>query len=110
MSDPNTVSVSLMGKEYMIACPPGAEAQLQEAADFLNSKMKEIRGSGKIIGLERIAVLAALNISHEYLQHNQQQNKQAELEQRQVDMEVQLQRLNQRLDSTLQKRSPRSDG
>jgi len=109
MSDANTVSVSLLGKEYMIACPAGSEPQLQQAADYLNEKMKEIRGAGKTIGLERIAIMAALNISHELVQHNQQQAEQAEMEQRQAAMEDQLERLNQRLDASLQKRAAASE-
>jgi cell division protein ZapA len=38
-----------------------------QAVDYLNKKMLEIRDSGKVIGLERIAIMAALNIAHEYL-------------------------------------------
>jgi len=104
MSDANTVSVSLMGKEYMIACPVGAEEQLLQAAQQLDEKMKEIRGASKTVGLERIAILAALHISHELLQHNNQQDEHNALAQRQTEMEQQLETLNRRLDSTLQKR------
>ena len=104
MSDANSVSVSLLGKEYMIACPAGAEDELLRAASYLNEKMKEIRGAGKTVGLERIAILAALNISHELVKHDQQQEEQAEMEKRQAEMEAQLERLNARLDSSLQNR------
>lgn len=109
MSDANTVSVSLMGKEYMIACPAGSEKQLLQAAQQLNAKMKEIRGAGKTVGLERIAILAALHISHELLLHNNQQDEHNALAQRQSDMEQQLEKLNHRLDSSLQKRPAPSE-
>ena len=66
-ADARTVTVKLLDKEYTISCPDGAEAELLASADYLNQKMQEIRGSGKIIGLERIAVMAALNISYELL-------------------------------------------
>jgi len=102
MSDANTVSVSLLGKEYMIACPAGAEKELQQAADYLNGKMKEIRGAGKTVGLERIAILAALNISHELIQQQQHKEQQSAVEQ-------QLQQLNQRLDASLQNRDPKPE-
>lgn len=109
MSDANTVSVSLMGKEYMIACPAGAEDQLLQAARQLDEKMKDIRGASKTVGLERIAILAALHISHELLQHNNQQDEHTALAQRQTEMEQQLEKLNRRLDSTLKKRPAASE-
>ena len=105
MSDANTVSVSLLGKEYMIACPAGAEPELLRAAEYLNGKMKEIRGAGKTVGLERIAILAALNISHELVQHNTQQEAQAVADKRQAEVEAQLEKLNKRLDDSLKKQS-----
>lgn len=109
MNSANTVSVSLLGKEYMIACPAGAEDELLRAASYLNEKMKEIRGAGKTVGLERIAILAALNISHELVRHDLQQVEQAEMEKRQADMEAQLERLNARLDSSLKRRPRESE-
>lgn len=62
-----TVSVTLLGQDYKINCPKGHEADLQEAAEYLNNQMREIKASGKIIGLEKIAVIAALNITHDML-------------------------------------------
>ena len=51
----------------MIACDENERHDLQRAADHLDNKMREIRDSGKIIGSDRIAVMAALNITHEFL-------------------------------------------
>lgn len=63
----NNVSVSIMDKEYQVACPPDQQAELLLSAKHLDEQMRAIRSTGKVIGLERIAVMAALNISHELL-------------------------------------------
>jgi cell division protein ZapA len=65
--DKPTVSVAILGQTYKINCPKGHEAELKEAADFLNDQMNEIKAGGKNIPLEKIAVLAALNITHDML-------------------------------------------
>jgi len=61
------VTVSILGKEYKVACPREEQSALIAAATFLDERMREIRESGKVIGGERIAVMAALNLAHEYL-------------------------------------------
>ncbi|THB66139.1 MAG: cell division protein ZapA [Gammaproteobacteria bacterium] len=63
-----TVAVKILDKELLISCPRSEMDGLQEAASYLDSKMREIRNSGKVIGAERIAIMAALNIAHEMLQ------------------------------------------
>ena len=69
MSDsaPTTVSVRILDKEYQIACPADEVDSLTQSAKFLDTRMAEIRNSGKVVGLDRIAVIAALNITHEFL-------------------------------------------
>ena len=67
MNRPNTVSVDILDKEYQVACPPDEEAALAGAARDLDRHMRDIRSTGKVIGLERVAIMAALNISHELL-------------------------------------------
>ena len=62
------VSVRILEKEYQVACPADEQPDLQRAASMLNEKMREIRESGKVVGLDRIAVMAALNITNELLQ------------------------------------------
>lgn len=62
-----TLDVSIMGREYRVACPPDQEKELLEAVVYLDRKMREIREQGKVVGIERIAVMAALNIAHELL-------------------------------------------
>ena len=71
MTQPNTVTVHILDKEYCIACPAAERANLESAARYLDGKMREIRSGGKVIGADRIAVMAALNITHDLL-HKQQ--------------------------------------
>ncbi|MFZ8985220.1 MAG: cell division protein ZapA [Steroidobacteraceae bacterium] len=66
-NDSNRVSVKILEKEYHVACPPEQQAALVDSASLLNKRMKEIRDSGKVVGLDRIAVMAALNIANELL-------------------------------------------
>lgn len=72
MSDVRTVTVRILDKEYQVACPAEQEAELIVSASYLDKQMRSIRESGKVIGLERIAVMAALNISHELLRASEQ--------------------------------------
>ena len=67
MSEAKSLQVSIMGREFRVACPDDEQAGLLEAVDYLNKKMLEIRDAGKVIGIERIAIMAALNIAHEFL-------------------------------------------
>lgn len=61
------VSVRILEKEYFVACPYEERSDLLDSAEYLNSKMREIRDTGKIVGLDRIAVMAALNLANELL-------------------------------------------
>ena len=66
-ADPKALQVNVMGREFRVACPESEQKELLEAVDYLNKKMDEIRDNGKVIGIERIAIMAALNIAHELL-------------------------------------------
>jgi cell division protein ZapA len=61
------VEANILGRTFRIGCAPEEEAQVREAVDYLDAKMREIRDSGKVVGHERIAIMAALNIAHELL-------------------------------------------
>jgi len=63
----NPITVQILDKEYRIACPAGEEEALRESATFLNKRIIEVRESGKVIGPDRITVMAALNLAHEFL-------------------------------------------
>jgi cell division protein ZapA len=73
--DPARVSVRIMEKEYVVACPYDERSALLDAAEFLNARMREIKESGKVVGLDRIAVMAALNLAHEYLKGKDRESK-----------------------------------
>jgi len=62
-----TVEVNLLGRIYRVACDDGEREALMRAATYLDGKMNEIRQAGKVMGAERIAVMAALNVAHELL-------------------------------------------
>jgi cell division protein ZapA len=62
------VSVRILEKEYQVACPFDERSALLDAAEMLNGKMREIRDGGNVVGLDRIAVMAALNLANELLQ------------------------------------------
>ena len=64
------VSVRILEKEYQVACLPEERSELLDSAEYLNLKMREIRDAGSIVGLDRIAVMVALNLAHELLKVN----------------------------------------
>lgn len=61
------VSVRILDKEYQVACPASERTDLLDSAEILNAKMREIRDSGRVVGLDRIAVMAALNMANDLL-------------------------------------------
>ena len=65
--DANGMQVTIMGREFRVACTPDERKELLEAVDYLNRKMQEIKDQGKVTGMDRVAIMAALNISHEFL-------------------------------------------
>jgi cell division protein ZapA len=66
-ADPKSLQINVMGREFRVACPEEEQKGLLEAVEYLNRKMQEIRDNAKVVGLERIAIMAALNIAHELL-------------------------------------------
>jgi cell division protein ZapA len=75
--DSARVSVRIMEKEYVVACPYEERAALLDSAEYLNSRMREIRDSGKVVGHDRIAVMVALNLANELMRLK---NREAKLE------------------------------
>ena len=65
--DAGPISVSILDREYQFACQPDERKALKEAAIFLDERMRAIRGAGRLMALERIAVMTALNLSDELL-------------------------------------------
>jgi cell division protein ZapA len=68
--DKGAVTISLLGREFRVGCPEGEEKQLLASVDYLNRKLKEVRDTGKVVGNERIAIMAALNIAHEFMSNS----------------------------------------
>ncbi len=62
------ISIRVLDKEYQVACPVDEEPALLESARLLNEKMREIRDARKMVGTDRVAVMAALNLAHDLLQ------------------------------------------
>lgn len=67
MSERKQLDVTIMGREFRVACPPNEEMALLEAVNYLDAKMRELRDSGNVMGIDKIAIMAALNISHEFM-------------------------------------------
>jgi len=88
------VTFNILDKQYQVACKPSEQEQLLATVHYLDMKMREIRDTGKVVGAERIAVMAALNITHDLLQH-QQHNRADEA------ASSRIRSMQQRLDSVL---------
>ena len=67
MTEIATVRVQILGREFPVACPAGQEHELEAAAEFVDHRMREIQEKTGNSALERLAVMAALNIAHEHL-------------------------------------------
>ena len=91
------VSVRILEKEYHITCPNEERSDLLDSAEFLNMKMREIRDGGKVVGLDRIAVIAALNMANELIRFR---NRDSNLE---SDVGSRLRILRERVESALEK-------
>ncbi|MCS4502955.1 Cell division protein ZapA [wastewater metagenome] len=93
------VAVRILEREYMVSCSPGERESLREAAAFLDARMREIRDGGRIVGQDRIAVMAALNIASDFLEQGRRLNDQ--------DLAAQaIQRLSSRIGSVLEDDAP----
>ncbi|QKT03126.1 cell division protein ZapA [Ectothiorhodospiraceae bacterium 2226] len=106
MKDDTTraVSVRLLDKEYLVGCPEAEQDGLRRASLYLDQKMREIRAGGKPMGLDRIAVMAALNIAHELLVERGDKGATAD-----PVLDARLNALGERIDAALQ-RAARTDG
>jgi len=62
------ISIRVLDKEYQVSCPVDEEPALLESARLLDEKMREIRDARKMVGADRVAVMAALNLAHDLLQ------------------------------------------
>ena len=94
MTDAQPINISILDKDYKVACPPGEQSALLESARFLDGKMREVRDSGNIMGSERIAVITALNMANDLLRtSNLDKSIGAELPPRLKDLESKISRV-----------------
>ncbi|HAJ91598.1 MAG TPA: cell division protein ZapA [Gammaproteobacteria bacterium] len=68
IKDANAVKIMILDKEYMVSCPDDEKEALDASVRHLTEKMSEIRSTGKVVGIDRIAVMAGLNLAHEAIQ------------------------------------------
>ena len=89
------VSVRILDKEYQVACPANERTELLDSAEILDAKMREIQNTGRVVGLDRIAVMAALNMANDLLR--------AQARDRELDGDVsnRLKNISDRVDSIL---------
>ncbi|MDH5377639.1 MAG: cell division protein ZapA [Gammaproteobacteria bacterium] len=99
MPETIAITVNILGKDYRVACLPQERDGLLASAKFLNERMSKIRDSGKIIGTERVAVMAALNLAHEFLQLHLGEHQRSEVVRNKVS------ELRQRVESALESNS-----
>ena len=89
------VSVRILDKEYQVACNASERTDLLDSAEILNARMREIRDSGRVVGLDRIAVMAALNMANDLL-HAQARDRLLE-----GDISERLKHISERVESVL---------
>jgi cell division protein ZapA len=90
------VNIRILEKDYQISCPASERAALVDSAELLNAKMRQIRDSGKVIGLDRIAVMAALNMANDLLRAR------STGENLEGDAKIRLQAMRERVEGALQ--------
>ena len=90
------VNIKILEKEYQISCPAEERKALIDSAELLNAKMREIRDSGKVVGLDRIAVMAALNLANDLINAS---NISTQLE---SDVKPKVIQMRERIESALQ--------
>ena len=93
---PITVNAKILAKEYTIACPADEREAIEESVRHVDTKMQEIRNGGKVIGAERIAVMAAINIAHEMLK------SQSQVQSIDVDVITRLDELQSKINDSLE--------
>jgi cell division protein ZapA len=78
----SSLNIKILDKDYRVSCPDEEQDSLRASADFLNRRLGEIRSRGVIIGSERIAIMAALNLAHELLHCQQYQQGYTDIDSR----------------------------
>ncbi len=92
MTTTRTIEISLLGRTFKVPCSKEEEPELIAAVEYLDGKMRAIRENSKVIGVERIAMMAGLNIAHELLSSGGGNNREPEYREKLLAMEAELDR------------------
>ncbi len=111
MSEATTVRVSILDKEYQVSCKPDEVSALQKSASYLDEKMRAMRENSNVVGLDRLAVMAALNLTNELLAQSEKadalDSQQTEIAGKLSDQQTALSSLSDKIDSALERLKPR---
>jgi cell division protein ZapA len=94
MKQQDSLSINILDKEYRVACPEEEKESLLASASVLNKRLRDIKNKGAVLGTERIAIMAALNLSHEML------NGKA-IEQQHTELNSRIDSLSDKIDGTI---------
>ncbi len=86
----NGLDIKIMDKDYRVACPQDQQDLLKESADLLNDRLNDIKSKGSIIGTERIAIMAALNLAHELLDSQKSVDSFDDVDMRMVNLQKKI--------------------
>ena len=105
MSDAKTVTVSILDKEYQVSCQANEVAALQRSAEYLDKKMREMRENSNVFGIDRVAVMAALNLTNELLAESEKANalgsQQVKMTHKIAEQNAEIEILTNKVDSAL---------
>jgi cell division protein ZapA len=105
MSESKTVRVSILDKDYQVSCQGSEVTALKQSALFLDQKMREMKENSNVFGLDRLAVMAALNLTNDLLAQSEKatqlDSKKTEISSRFTDQQVEIQNLHYKVDSAL---------
>ena len=105
MSESKTVRVSILDKDYQVSCEESEVTALQRSAQFLDQKMREMKQNSNVFGLDRLAVMAALNLTNDLLAQSEKttqlDSKQTEISSRLSDQQAGIQNLQNKVDTAL---------
>ena len=91
----HNIAVEILGKSYKVRCPQDKVQELQNAAGYVDKEMRKLRDTGNIVGLDRIAVVAALNIAYELLTSERKENTDIDV------MSVKIREMQKKVESVL---------
>lgn len=113
MAESKTVRITILNKDYQVSCEAGEVAALQRSASFLDQKMREMKENSNVIGLDRLAVMAALNLTNDLLtqsdQAQQLNTRQSEIEDRLRGQSEGIDHLGEKLGSALNRLKRRTN-